>query len=314
MGVRIGVIRAGEQTARAMAAWSRGALDRTLASPAELWVAVARDEAILLGAFQRGAGIGARGALVRRGSGGAEARVGPGSVHVLLSLARPDALVACDERRIVNRYVRPLLRGLTATGSLAHYYGRDWISVGGRPAASVTFAHDATTRRTTLEAVVAVRTPYAERQRGSFRGKEPTTLEVAAGHQVDPERIVDAVVRAYAEAYDAELATHEMPRIDESSSDDPRGEPTWTATVEEVIGTIGAGPDRHGRLRVGGDLLVSRDALARLEERVAGLTPGAFDTELGRAVDETLAAKGVALDGVRSLQSVREVLSRALRA
>jgi hypothetical protein len=316
MGVRIGVIRAGEQTARALAAWSRGALDRPLAAPAELWVAIACDEAILVGAFQRGAGMRRSGPLLRRGSGGAEARVGPGSVHVLLSLDRPDALVACNERQILNRYVRPLLRALTGAGTLAHYFGRDWVSVGGKPAASVGFAHDATTKRTTFEAVVAVRTPYPERARDSFRGRSPTTLEAAAGRAMDPSRIVEAIVNAYGAAYDADLVALETPRFDESSGsgDDPRADPPWSATVEEVIGTIGAGRDDDGRLRLGGDLLVSRDALARLEERVAGLPPGESGTELGRAVDETLAARGVALEGVRSLESVRDVLARALSA
>ena len=69
MAARIGVIRAGERSAREIAAHSRAALDRPLAHAAELWVAVAYDEALLVGAFQRGAGLPATWPLLRRGSG-----------------------------------------------------------------------------------------------------------------------------------------------------------------------------------------------------------------------------------------------------
>ena len=84
-------------------------------------------------------------------------------------------------------------------------------------------------------------------------------------------------------------------------------DPPWTATADEAIGTVGAGPDAQGRFRVGGDLLVSRDALARLET-LAATSPV---DDLPRIIDRTLAAPGVALDGVRSLTSVLDVVSRA---
>jgi hypothetical protein len=90
--------------------------------------------------------------------------------------------------------------------------------------------------------------------------------------------------------------------------DDLPVDPPWAATCEEAIGTLGAGPDARGTLRVGGDLLVSRDALARLEVRAAH----ASADDLGRIVDEALAAPGVALDGVKSLASVCDVIARAL--
>jgi hypothetical protein len=63
-------------------------------------------------------------------------------------------------------------------------------------------------------------------------------------------------------------------------------------------------------MRVGGDLLVSRDALARLET----LVTDARDEDVGRIVQETLGAPGVAIDGVRSLAGVRDVILRARRA
>jgi hypothetical protein len=310
---RLGVVRAQEQSASAIAAHSRAALDRPLRCPAELWVAVARGDALLLGAFQRAASVPHGAMLLRRGSGGPEVLVGEGTVYVALALAHPGALVACDEKRIVNRSVRPLLRALTRNmgkGGIANFFGRDWVSVGHRPAAWVGFAHDATTRRTLFEAFIAVRAPFARAQRPSFLGKAHGTLESIGGRSLDSLHIASAIVDAFAS--DAELVSLSDPPGGERAALDPSVEgpsvdPTWAATCEEAIGTLGAGPDRCGRFRVGGDLLVSRDALARLEARAAH----ASEDDLGRIVDETLAAPGVALDGVKSLSSVRDVIARA---
>ena len=165
MAARLGIIRVGEQSAREMATLSRAAIDRPLRSLAELSVSIAHDEARVLGTFQRGARLRGAPTLLVRGSGGPEVQVGVGTVHVLLALANPGALVDCDEKRIVNRSVRPLLRALNKTmgaAGPAHYFGRDWVSVAHVPAAWVGFAHDATTRRTAFEAFVSVRTPFAE--------------------------------------------------------------------------------------------------------------------------------------------------------
>jgi hypothetical protein len=310
MVASLGIIRAGERSADEIARHSRLSLDRPLGHAGELWVAVATDEAVLLGAFQRGAGMGAGVPLMRRGSGGPDVFVGGGTVHVALALAHPGALTSCDERRIVNRSVRPLLRALARTGSLAHFFGRDWVSVEHRPAAWVGFAHDSTTRRTLFEAFVSVRVPFTNGERASFLGKAPGSLESIAGRPVDSFQIAEAVVDAYRTAYDAEAASLPVPALgargsEASSQADLRGDPPWVATCEEAIGTLGVGPDARGVLRIGGDLLVSRDALARLESRLArGDDPG-------HAVDETLAAPGVALDGVRSLKSVRDLIDRA---
>lgn len=75
----------------------------------------------------------------------------------------------------------------------------------------------------------------------------------------------------------------------------------------------GAAPirDRDGDVADGGgELMVSRDALARLEDRLTTDHP----KDLDGAVDETLGARGVALLGVRSLVSIRDVIAEALDA
>jgi len=304
----IGVIRAGARSAQEMSAHSRAALDRPLPMIAELWVAVACDEASVLGAFERGPMSRPRAdsLATRRGSGGPTVMVGSGTIHVVLSLSQPGALVLCDHARIVNRYVRPVLRALTRNGMLAHFFGRDWVSVAKQPVAWVGFGHDATTRRAVFEAFVGVRSPIATAPRPSFLGKQPGTLESIAGRNLEATRIANGIIDAYLEAYDVN-AVDVAPADEPHSEPDWRLDPPWAATVEEAIGLIGAGPDRFGVLRVGGDILVSRDALARLEARIVD----APDEQLDRIVDETLAAPGVALDGVRSLKSIRDVIQRA---
>ena len=81
--------------------------------------------------------------------------------------------------------------------ALAHFFGRDWVSVEHRPAAWVGFAHDATTRRTLFEAFVAVRTPFTSPTRPASLGKAPGTLEETLGVPIEAGRIVDAIVNAY---------------------------------------------------------------------------------------------------------------------
>jgi hypothetical protein len=319
-GAPLGIIRAGSRTAEQIAGHSRAALDRPLAHPGELWVAVTGDSAVTWGAFQRTdarPGAPALAPRLRRASGGPAVALGEGTVHVALALAHPGAIVPCDEKRIVNRYVRPLLRALTRAfprgaqaarpGTQAHFFGGDWVDMLHRPVAWVGFAHDAASRRTLFEAFVAVRTPFAGGGRAAFRGKAPATLEELAGATLDPHRIADAIVEAYASLSGGSPAAEPTPDKtppDQAPPDD-MGDPPWAAAIEEAIGIVAAGPDARGVLRVGGDLLVSRDALARLEARIAA------GDDPSRAVDETLAAPGVAIDGVRSLTSVRDVIVRA---
>ena len=295
-----------------LAAASRAALDAPLADEAELWMARPDGDAVTLGAFQR---AGSRASLsplaVRRGSGGPAVRMGEGTLWLALLLPRVDALVACDEARLVNRYVRPLLRALTRCGAQAHFFGRDWVSVGSRPAGWVGFAHDRASGRAVVEAFVARRTRFDVEERASYLGKEPGTLESIVGARLEEGRLTSAIVAAYADAY-GRTAVDRGPIPVDSPGEGPlrAADPPWAATVDEVIGELGAGPDAAGRFRVGGDLLVSRDALAALEAALEGARDGAID----EIVDATLGAPGVALGGVKSLGSVRDVILAARRA
>ncbi|HVJ91008.1 MAG TPA: hypothetical protein VM580_14490 [Labilithrix sp.] len=236
------------------------------AADATLTVGVPSDEAVVLGAFQRESELSAseaRAPVVRRGSGGGWAWVGPGSVWLQLALARADALVSCTPDKLLNRYVRPLLRAATGLLSVpVSYFGRDWVSAAQRPVALVAFAHDSGTNQALFEAIVAVRTPFASAGRPSFLGKTPATLEELAGRSLDPESVATRFVDGY-----RSLAASVL----DAGTTFPVGEEVapsavaWEAVREEAIGLIGAGRDESGRLRVGGELMASQDAILRLE-------------------------------------------------
>jgi hypothetical protein len=323
------VVRLAGVPAAELAAISRSSLDRPLEAAAELVIGVPSDEAIVLGSMQRmseleGASVPGSALVIRRGSGGAEAAVGPGTVWIQLALESASALVACEPSRLLNRYVRPLLRAITKAGALAHYFDRDWISASKgsfkAPIAQLGFAHDASTGRALLEALVAVSTPFALRPRGSFLGKPPLTLRaLGIAPEVDAARVADATIDAYATAYGlGELALDTVSEVTRAiaagrgprDEEDPRADPPWSATRDEAIGVVGAGRDRHGRLRIGGEFMASRDAVAHLEQEIAE-APG-DPARIDRAVD-ALAAEGVAMLGVASLRSLRDVIDEALR-
>lgn len=241
------------------------------------------EAAIVLGAFQRSGD--AAGATLRRPSGGGVVRVGPGTLWMQLALT----LEGLPADKLVNRHVRPLLRALTKIASKpVSYFGRDWISMAHHPVGFVGFAHDAAKGEGLLEAVVAVDEPFVPGPRASFMGKEPRTLGVARDH----DRVLAELTAAYG------LGSSGAPVAKVVVE-----EPPWDATAEEAIGFVAAGHDAYGRLRIGGELMASADAIARLEAALA--RPA---TDLDRAVDEAFGTGGATVFGVQSLTSLRDVI------
>lgn len=289
------------------AALSARALDRVMNDPAELLVAPLSGSGVLLGAFQRTSELASDPGvpIFRRGSGGHAVRAGEGVVYVQLVLAHPSALVACDASRLLNRYVRPVLHGLGRLGKPAHYFGRDVVSVEKRPVAFVGFGHDRASGRSLVEAFVAVEAPFWVVPRSSWRDRTAWTLTEATGKSVQPARVVDALREAFATAYGS--AAREVSLASVESAMQAPDDPPWAAVREEAIGIVGAGKDRDGTFRVGGELMASRDAIAALER-------GALSVDgegLGALVDETLGGPGSATFGVRSLGCVRDVIAEA---
>jgi hypothetical protein len=216
---------------------------------------VPKQEIVLLGAFQRSGDVASSLPFRRRASGGAAVRIGPGTVW----FQAPFEGTAPD--KILNRAVRPLLTWLSKkTSRPVRYFGRDWIAVGGRPVGIVAFAYEAKTGRGVFEAFVSARSLVTLGPRASYRGKEPMILGV------DPEKLVEV---------DGTFTTTEV-------EDDP----PWEATAEAEIGLVGAGRDRNGVLRVGGELMGSSDVdhlLGQRDPALFGALPATLADVIGRA-------------------------------
>src|SRR5205814_4449580 len=92
--------------ARAIGALGRAAL---AAGASRVLVGRVHGEARVLGAFERRVA-----GAVRRVSGGPSVLVGEGTVHLTIAMPRHDAIDrTCDApAKLLNRYVRPLLRAL----------------------------------------------------------------------------------------------------------------------------------------------------------------------------------------------------------
>jgi hypothetical protein len=162
-----------------------------------------------------------------------------------------------------------------------------------------------------FEAFVAVSTPLSFAERASYAGKPPRTLEDLVGAPLDVQRVAGEIVDAYATLVASVEGSSETFELRESGRKEAPDEPAWSAIRNEAIGLVGAGVDRGGRLRVGGELMASRDALVNLEARVHALPVAAPAEAIGQAVDETLSASGVALFGVRTLTSIRDAINEA---
>lgn len=117
-----------------------GLLEKVSSDPRpRLLIAELSGEAILLGRHQRAASALDRSAwessglpVFRRPGGGRALVAGAGRIGLFLGLPRPDALLdsPIPTDRVINRYVRGLLGGLSRAGasSGAHYFGRDFVT------------------------------------------------------------------------------------------------------------------------------------------------------------------------------------------
>ena len=273
------VTREGARTAAQAMRASRAALDRPLEGDAELSVVTITTPATVLGAFQRPQGIPRDLPLLRRASGGPFVRVGPGTLHVVLSLAHPSALVPCDAAHIVNRHVRPLLRALTKSGALAHYFGGTGSASGagrwGRSASRTTAGRGGRRSRRSSRSASTSRRPDALRssERSPRRSRRQRGARLTGRHSVAHRGGLR----------DGRGARHQPAGVGGigDEGDAVAEEPPWRVTAEEAIGTVGAGPDATGTLRLGGDLMASRSMIERVATCVAALRRGPAPTESG---------------------------------
>ena len=88
------------------------------APPVAMVTASLTGRGVLRGAFEANPKAGA---VYRRATGGRSVQLGDGCMYVALTCARPtDVVPDANGSNLLNRFLRPLLRALTAEGALAH--------------------------------------------------------------------------------------------------------------------------------------------------------------------------------------------------
>jgi len=262
--------------------------------------------AVVLGAAQRAgrvvdlAACARRGIpILRRATTGTAAWLGGRGLVVTLVLPHVAALVAdATPRTLLNRNVRPLLGALTRAGMLAHYFGREWITLRRRPAALLGF-DVAASGAVLVEAFVGYDasialpdeiTTESERAVDRFLGKKPASLvELSTDAPLDLDRFAHALLDALRTRTEPtittsaigadELDTRPFTPIERALDPVPEGLLLQPA-VRVPIGWIESAvePESARRAWLGGDVLAPRWALARIATRGdAGLSEIALE-------------------------------------
>lgn len=266
--------------------------------------------------------------VLRRRSGGAAVWAGQGLLYFALGLRDASTLMACPKGKLLNRNVRGLLAGLRSLPVPAHYFGRDFVSFTAEPGAYIGW-DEAPDGRVLLECFVALDTPftlpaglsgYPERAEPALRGKTPTTLRAAGARQSGRE-VLFALAEGYARGWGLEVqadapAPEELARAAELAGQfavDLRAPQTlsWSEPHEDAIGFVSAGLqlDGAGRIaaaRVGGDFYQRQRCGPELSRRLAGAAP--TPESVGQALDAVYAVEPGAIEGVRSLNTLRSAL------
>lgn len=267
---------------RAAAALGDALLRR--ADQGEAWIACSLVEgpAVVLGARQRRSAVTVFPEVVRRRTTGTAAWIGRRALWCSLALPAADSLYSdATLATLLNRNVRPWLRGFTRSGISAAYFGREWIAVAHRPAAVLGYDLSPS-GAVLLEMIAGWDDPVAlpaehaaadERALDRWRSKEPVALGVGR----DPMAVLGALAAAVAERAGATV-TEELADEGAPTAEAPEGE---SASVTVPIGRVEAVSAASG-LWLGGDALVATpwlDALAAALSRAE-----AWPTE-GAAVD-----------------------------
>lgn len=251
----------------------------------EAWHACSLVEgpAVVLGARQRRAAVTPSAEVVRRRTTGTAAWVGGRALWCSLALPSVAALYEdATLATLLNRNVRPWLRGFTRSGIPAAYFGREWVAVAHRPAAVL--GYDLSPAGAVLlemiagwDEPVALPAEHAapdERALDRWRGRSP----VALGEGRDPWSVLAALAASVAERAGA-VETAPEPAVEPWAPAEP---PDEAAGVGVPIGRVEAARLGGGGLWLGGDALVATPWLDALGEAIA--RGGEWPTE-GAAVD-----------------------------
>jgi hypothetical protein len=261
----------------------------------------------------------------RRATGGRLLHVRDGCFGIALGMPDSGALLPGGEpvapSKIVNRCVRPVLGALATLGVSAGYFGRDFISVGSRPVAYVSW--DAQPGGAALfECLLGYEQPLAlDAPWAALREVVPDRVQRAP----DAPGFIASLRRGLAERLGAELA-------------EPQPAPTpaghaWPSPLEELperrsslheiaigavearvaLGRAQSGPQLIESARILGDFQCDAASLQRLEQSLSGC-PATFE-EVGRRVDAAFGPRGHGtIVGFKSLSPIAQAVIEAAQS
>lgn len=285
--------------------------------------------AVLLGRHQRAARVVDLAEAARRGipvfrrrTAGTAAFASGRTLVFTLALPRVTTLFPdASYRTLLNRNVRPFLKGLSAAGALSHYFGREWVSSQRRPVLLLGFDVEPD-GAVLIEAIAGFDHPFSlppslasedERSLDRFTGHPPAALSELLPEGKTPE----SVAQCLADAIAARAPTARMERPDllpAPPAPDPAGDlslldpvPPGASLLPPVRMPIGwlerAALPGSAPLWLGGDVLAPRWGLDRIAAAAAGIQDhelNTMDVPLeGVSLPELLGKAHPALDGER---------------
>jgi hypothetical protein len=279
--------------------------------------------------------------VARRATGGRALRAGQGAFALLIVQPHSGALLP-DGRpvpasKIVNRAVRPLLGALASLGVSAGYFGRDFVSVGGRPVAHVSW--DARRAGPALfEAIVGVERPvlFADAYPGAPAapaGEAPWAALAEVAPTVPRLPASDALCAALRRGFEVRLGTapgepqpapepavpswpgvdEELPPRASSLREVPIGRVHARVEIDELAPRRLALPEGTrvlARARLLGDFQADAESMSDLHERLRGCP--ATLLEVGGHIDRLFSPGSAGtLVGVRSLRPLADSILEA---
>lgn len=291
--------------------------------------------AVLLGRHQRAARVvdlaeAARLGIpvFRRRTAGTAAFASGRTLVFTLALPRVTTLFPdASYRTLLNRNVRPFLKGLTAAGALSHYFGREWVSSQRRPLLLLGFDVEPD-GAVLIEAIAGFDHPFSlppslasedERSLDRFTGHPPAALSELLPEGKTPESVAQCLTDAIAAR--APTARTERPDLlaappaqDLTDAGSPAGDlslldpvPPSASLLPPVRIPIGwlerAALPGSAPLWLGGDVLAPRWGLDRIAAAAAGIQDHGLNTTdfplEGVSLPELLGKAGPALDRER---------------
>lgn len=267
--------------------------------------------AVLLGRHQRAARVldpqacaRAGVAVARRTTSGTAAFAGKRALLISLALPHVAALYPdATFRTLLNRNVRPFLKGFAAARASAHYFGREWISIHKQPGALLAF--DVTADGLVLiEAFAGFDEPFSlppelasddERSLARFGEHTPIALAAALPAETSPDTVARCLLDAIAARATTHVTLHAPPllfappgsfAVDLAATEPVPSRALLGAPAHIPIGWLERAllpADAAARLWLGGDVLAPRFFLDRIADVAAGGPEPAGGPEAGGA-------------------------------